>query len=109
MTTYKPYVKSYLYAQVEACKLLVYLLSEVKTGDLNTMSTCIEIINGVKELLQQGLEHADQMCPNCITPWKCNGPHIPPGIGRSYPGIYKALLKARILSPNPEKSVLTIT
>lgn len=17
------------------------------------------------------------MCPNCVTPWKCNGPHIP--------------------------------
>jgi hypothetical protein len=21
--------------------------------------------------------HPDQMCPNCVTPWKCNGPHIP--------------------------------
>jgi hypothetical protein len=20
----------------------------------------------------------DDMCPNCITPWKCNGPHCPP-------------------------------
>ena len=20
---------------------------------------------------------ADDMCPNCVTPWKCNGPHIP--------------------------------
>lgn len=20
----------------------------------------------------------EQMCPNCVTPWKCNGPHIPP-------------------------------
>jgi hypothetical protein len=19
----------------------------------------------------------DYMCPNCVTPWKCNGPHIP--------------------------------
>lgn len=19
---------------------------------------------------------ADDMCPNCVTPWKCNGPHI---------------------------------
>ena len=18
----------------------------------------------------------DDMCPNCVTPWKCNGPHI---------------------------------
>ena len=21
-------------------------------------------------------EEADDMCPNCVTPWKCNGPHI---------------------------------
>lgn len=21
----------------------------------------------------------DGMCPNCVTPWKCNGPHIAPG------------------------------
>ena len=20
--------------------------------------------------------HEDYMCPNCVTPWKCNGPHI---------------------------------
>ena len=20
---------------------------------------------------------ADETCPNCCTPWKCNGPHIP--------------------------------
>ena len=19
----------------------------------------------------------DSMCPNCVTPWKCNGPHVP--------------------------------
>jgi hypothetical protein len=19
----------------------------------------------------------EYMCPNCVTPWKCNGPHIP--------------------------------
>ena len=18
-----------------------------------------------------------EMCPNCVTPWKCNGPHVP--------------------------------
>ena len=22
-------------------------------------------------------EPEDDMCPNCCTPWKCNGPHIP--------------------------------
>ena len=21
-------------------------------------------------------DEADDMCPNCVTPWKCNGPHI---------------------------------
>jgi hypothetical protein len=21
-------------------------------------------------------DDADGMCPNCITPWKCNGPHL---------------------------------
>ncbi len=25
-----------------------------------------------------GFDEADQMCPNCVTPWKCNGPHTPP-------------------------------
>jgi hypothetical protein len=20
----------------------------------------------------------DDMCPNCVTPWKCNGPHLSP-------------------------------
>lgn len=23
-------------------------------------------------------DEADDMCPNCVTPWKCNGPHLPP-------------------------------
>ncbi len=21
-------------------------------------------------------DHTDQMCPNCCTPWTCNGPHV---------------------------------
>lgn len=25
--------------------------------------------------MSEGTE--DYMCPNCVTPWKCNGPHIP--------------------------------
>ncbi len=25
--------------------------------------------------LESGTE--DYMCPNCVTPWKCNGPHLP--------------------------------
>lgn len=23
------------------------------------------------------VSHDSDMCPNCITPWKCNGPHLP--------------------------------
>ena len=23
-------------------------------------------------------DEADSMCPNCVTPWKCNGPHESP-------------------------------
>ena len=23
-----------------------------------------------------GWDEVDGMCPNCITPWKCNGPHL---------------------------------
>ena len=26
--------------------------------------------------LAYGVDQADYMCPNCVTPWKCNGPHI---------------------------------
>lgn len=28
------------------------------------------------ELLETEVEY---MCPNCVTPWKCNGPHLLPG------------------------------
>ena len=24
----------------------------------------------------QSFDEADNMCPNCVTPWKCNGPHL---------------------------------
>lgn len=27
----------------------------------------------------------DTMCPNCVTPWKCNGPHTPATTGADYP------------------------
>ena len=22
------------------------------------------------------MDYEDDMCPNCVTPWKCNGPHL---------------------------------
>lgn len=30
--------------------------------------------SGLREA--EGWDEADGMCPNCITPWKCNGPHL---------------------------------
>ena len=34
----------------------------------------------------------DEMCPNCLTPWKCNGPHIllkKNGFGSVTPTLYR--------------------
>lgn len=34
----------------------------------------------------------EEMCPNCVSPWKCNEPHIPYGSKwRKYPKIYNFL------------------
>lgn len=30
------------------------------------------------EVICSGPLDGDDMCPNCVTPWKCNGPHIKP-------------------------------
>lgn len=38
--------------------------------DVSGHYTLVEVL-GESEL-------ADDMCPNCVTPWKCNGPHIKP-------------------------------
>lgn len=30
----------------------------------------------------------DTMCPNCVTPWKCNGPHVPwPPTSSDHPSV----------------------
>lgn len=26
-------------------------------------------------------EEGPEMCPNCVTPWMCNGPHLTPNAG----------------------------
>ena len=31
-----------------------------------------------RELILAGADEIN-LCPNCITPWKCNGPHLPHG------------------------------
>lgn len=28
------------------------------------------------DLIAAPFDEADDMCPNCVTPWKCNGPHL---------------------------------
>ena len=111
MTRFKLLVKISLSEKVRTCDMFINILDSTKKGDPvedAAISKCIEIIKAVRDLLQQGVDHVDQMCPNCSTPWKCDGPHIPPGIGRSYPVIYKALLRVKLVAPNPEKSVLTL-
>jgi len=40
----------------------------------------------------------DDMCPNCLTPWKCNGPHIVD---------YGRLIQAREARLNRRAGVLT--
>lgn len=31
----------------------------------------------VLEILVKPRAETEDMCPNCVTPWKCNGPHRP--------------------------------
>lgn len=33
-------------------------------------------IQSENERLNQQFNETEGMCPNCVTPWKCNGPHI---------------------------------
>lgn len=40
----------------------------VSMADLVSHHVLIEVLG--KE------EDGDYMCPNCVTPWKCNGPHL---------------------------------
>ena len=37
-----------------------------------------EINAHIDAALQSRSEEWPEMCPNCVTPWKCNGPHIAP-------------------------------
>lgn len=39
--------------------------------------TLVEVLGKSKEVLGNSKE-VDDMCPNCVTPWKCNGPHLNP-------------------------------
>lgn len=45
------------------------------------VETLEELLAQIDELTEGELETPqlpDNMCPNCVTPWKCNGPHTEP-------------------------------
>ncbi len=46
-------------------------------------------------------ELEDEMCPNCVTPWKCNGPHILEGDN----GMNEHALKWRGLDDEQKASI----
>ena len=42
------------------------------------LCTPLEPTPGYTGSSQQAVVEFDEyLCPNCLTPWKCNGPHIP--------------------------------
>ncbi len=46
------------------------------------------------ELHAAGIDIDDDLCPNCCTPWKCNGPHLEPyGLGWRCTGCFALLLE----------------
>lgn len=45
------------------------LLGWLSFKDVSSHYTLVEVLGESKE--------EDDMCPNCVTPWKCNGPHRP--------------------------------
>lgn len=49
----------------------------VSTGDPSRVS-CSECMTPESRYHPLAPDDADDMCPNCLTPWKCNGPHVPP-------------------------------
>lgn len=46
----------------------------VKFARAGWMSSCDLFNYELLEVLKPAPE-AEDMCPNCLTPWKCNGPH----------------------------------
>lgn len=56
-------------AIVRGWRILEYSTGQVKQG--------IPLLD-LKRLFEDGRQQLDDddMCPNCVTPWKCNGPHL---------------------------------
>lgn len=41
--------------------------------DIAGYAKCVDLV--IKERARREADAVDGMCPNCVTPWKCNGPH----------------------------------
>ena len=56
--------------------------------------------------------HSDEyLCPNCVTPWKCNGPHIPESFLYSQPDepaiTYRIPVSNHAATPKPHCDTCT--
>jgi hypothetical protein len=47
---------------------------KAKLGDIRRAQDVIADLSDIPPW--QGEDEDDGMCPNCVTPWKCNGPHV---------------------------------
>ena len=43
---------------------------------INIYGTEIEMTQDELDKMFKKVDKSEYMCPNCLTPWKCNGPHI---------------------------------
>lgn len=51
---------------------------EIKEGQMRSIQNAADNSIGFAmdtEYRLKTLPEVDEMCPNCVTPWKCNGPH----------------------------------
>ncbi|SDQ43420.1 hypothetical protein [Pseudoxanthomonas sp. CF125] len=58
----------------QAIKKAMGITTPATTPDPAVVSTGVEATGVVST---DGTDAGDYMCPNCNTPWKCNGPHVP--------------------------------
>lgn len=59
-------------------KMSVLGASSTTPAPVSPVPAKVELTGAVPFVPREKLA-GDDMCPNCVTPWKCNGPHIPEG------------------------------
>ena len=56
--------------------------------------------------MSESMTEADLMCPNCVTPWKCNGPHLvdqtPHALSEHRPAFRTGAIEAAALFEHPK-------